>query len=77
MPATTRPIRLGVIGTGLALERLHWPALRQLPEQYTITAFAEASQEHATHFADYTGVGMGPITASSAISCAATTWTPC
>ena len=59
MPATKRQIRLGVIGTGLALERLHWPALRQLPEQFTITAFAEASQEHATHFADYTGVGMG------------------
>ena len=57
--AAKRPIRLGVIGTGLALERLHWPALRQLPEQYTIVAFAETSQEHATHFADYTGVGMG------------------
>jgi predicted dehydrogenase len=53
------PIRLGVIGTGLALERLHWPALRQLPAQYTLTAFAESSAEHAAHFADYTGVGMG------------------
>lgn len=56
---TTVPIRLGIIGTGLALERLHWPALRQLPERYTITAFAESSPEQAAHFADYTGVGMG------------------
>jgi predicted dehydrogenase len=56
---TARPIRLGIIGTGLALERLHWPALRQLPEQYTITAFAETSPEQAAHFAAYTGVGIG------------------
>jgi predicted dehydrogenase len=55
---STGPIRLGVIGTGLALERLHWPALRQLPEQYMIAAFAESSPERAAHFADYTGVGM-------------------
>jgi hypothetical protein len=25
-----RPIRLGLIGTGLAVELLHWPALRRL-----------------------------------------------
>jgi predicted dehydrogenase len=27
----TAPIRLGVIGTGLAVEQLHWPALRRTP----------------------------------------------
>jgi len=57
--APAQPIRLGVIGTGLALERLHWPALRQLPDRYVVTAFAEAAPQQAAHFAAYTGVGLG------------------
>lgn len=55
---STQPIRLGVIGTGLAVEQLHWPALRRMPEQYTITAFANHSRLKAEHFAAYTGTAM-------------------
>ncbi len=58
MSNSQRTIRLGVIGTGLALEKLHWPALRQLPDAYNVTAFAESSPDHAAHFAAYTGLGM-------------------
>lgn len=51
-------IRLGVIGTGLAVERLHWPALQRLKHEYTITAFANHSRPKAEHFANYAGVSM-------------------
>ena len=27
--APAPPLRLGIVGTGLALQQLHWPALRQ------------------------------------------------
>jgi predicted dehydrogenase len=52
------PIRLGVIGTGLAVEHLHWPALRRMPDRYTVTAFADVDAEQAARFAAYSGVGM-------------------
>ena len=53
-----RPIRLGVIGTGLAVEQLHWPALKQMPERYRIVAFANHTRPKAEHFASYTGASM-------------------
>jgi predicted dehydrogenase len=51
-----RPIRLGLIGTGLAVEHLHWPALRQMPDRCTVTAFADRDVEQAARFATYSGV---------------------
>lgn len=56
--ATPRTIRLGVIGTGLAVEQLHWPALVRLPARYRITAFANHTRPKAEHFARYTGAAM-------------------
>jgi predicted dehydrogenase len=52
----TPPIRLGVIGTGLAMERLHWPALKQLSDRFVVVAFAEPDREAAERFAAYSGV---------------------
>jgi predicted dehydrogenase len=52
----TAPIRLGVIGTGLAVEQLHWPALRRMPDRFVVTAFADPSAEQAARFAAYSGV---------------------
>jgi predicted dehydrogenase len=52
------PIRLGLIGTGLAVEHLHWPALRRMPERYTVTAFADRDAEQGARFAAYSGIGM-------------------
>lgn len=55
---TPRAIRLGVIGTGLAVEQLHWPALVRMPERYRIAAFANHTCAKAEHFARYTGAAM-------------------
>jgi len=57
------PIRLGVIGTGLAVEKLHWPALKQMTDRFQITAFADTDRSHAEHFASYSGADMANYTA--------------
>ncbi|MHA6631274.1 Gfo/Idh/MocA family protein [Pseudonocardia sichuanensis] len=49
-------IRLGLIGTGLAVEKLHWPALRRMPDRYVVTALADASAEQAERFATAAGL---------------------
>ncbi len=46
-------IRLGVIGTGLAVQKLHWPALKRLSDKFQITAYSNHSKPKADHFADY------------------------
>lgn len=53
-----RPLRLGIIGTGLAVEKLHWPALRQLTDRYRIVAFANHSRPKAEAFAAYSGASL-------------------
>ncbi len=55
---TSRPVRLGAIGTGLAMEKLHWPALRQLTQRFTVAAFAEPDRATAERFAGYSGTPM-------------------
>ncbi|MCL6590444.1 MAG: Gfo/Idh/MocA family oxidoreductase [Firmicutes bacterium] len=40
-------IRVGVIGTGLAWERLHYPAYQELTEQYQISALCDADRSRA------------------------------
>lgn len=54
----TPPLRLGVIGTGLAVEKLHWPALKQLRDRFAIVAFANHTRSKAEHFAAYSGTPM-------------------
>ncbi len=46
-------IRLGIIGTGLAVEKLHWPALKRLSDKFQVTAFANHTKPKADHFAEY------------------------
>lgn len=53
-----RAIRLGIIGTGLAIEQLHWPALRQLTDRFQIVAFANDHRPNAERFAAYSGADM-------------------
>jgi predicted dehydrogenase len=60
MEAST--IRLGIIGTGLAVEKLHWPALTALGERFTVTAFCDIDRSHAEHFASYSGTSMEQYT---------------
>jgi len=44
-------LRMGVIGTGLAWDRLHWPALEQLTEQYEVAAVCDTDPARAQGFA--------------------------
>lgn len=57
------PIRLGIVGTGLAVEKLHWPALKRMTDRFQIAGFADPDQEHAEHFAGYSGASMDDYTA--------------
>jgi predicted dehydrogenase len=52
------PIRLGIIGTGLAVEKLHWPALQQLTHAFRVTAFSNRGRKNAERFSTYSGIGM-------------------
>ena len=55
---STRPIRLGVIGTGLAVEQLHWPALKRMPDRFRVVAFSNLERPSAERFAGYSGASM-------------------
>lgn len=59
---TVTPIKLGIIGTGFAVEYLHWPVLKEMTDRYQITAFADIDRAHAQHFADYSGASMDNFT---------------
>jgi predicted dehydrogenase len=58
MSSGQEPIRLGLIGTGLATEYLHWPAIKQLPDLFQIVAFANHTRPKAEYFASYAWVSM-------------------
>lgn len=60
---TDTTIRLGIIGTGLAVEKLHWPALTALGDRFAVTAFCDIDPDHASHFASYAGASMDAWTA--------------
>jgi hypothetical protein len=49
------PIRLGLIGTGLAVEQLHWPT--SLANRFVVTAFTDISAEQSRRFAGHSGIG--------------------
>lgn len=55
-------LNLGIIGTGLAVEKLHWPALQALGDKYRVTAFCDVDRNHAEHFAEYAGADMNQFT---------------
>lgn len=44
-------IRLGVIGTGMAWEKLHYPALKELSDKYEIVALANDTRAKAVEYA--------------------------
>lgn len=46
-----KKIRLGVIGTGLAWERLHYPAIQELGDKYEIVALTNRTRKDAEDFA--------------------------
>jgi predicted dehydrogenase len=62
-PSSNDTIQLGIIGTGLAVEKLHWPALKRMTDRYRVTAFANRGRAGAERFAGYSGVLMDAYTA--------------
>lgn len=46
-----KKIRLGVIGTGMAWERLHYPAIKELGDKFEITALCNRTLKDAQAFA--------------------------
>ncbi|MCX7708608.1 MAG: Gfo/Idh/MocA family oxidoreductase [Clostridia bacterium] len=49
-------VRLAVIGTGLAWERLHYPAIQELGDKYEIVALANRTRQDAENFAKKIGL---------------------
>lgn len=49
------PIKLGIIGAGLAVEQLHWPALQRLRDRFDIVAVADIDQARAAETAALVG----------------------
>ena len=48
--------KLGVIGTGMAWEKLHWPALQNLRDHYEVVAVCDTDIEKAKNFAQQIGL---------------------
>ena len=57
---STEPIRLGILGAGLAVKWLHWPALRRLSKEYTITQICDVDPAAAAATSEM--VGGAPTT---------------
>ena len=66
MPETVsagiRPVRLGIIGTGLAVKKLHWPALVRMGDRFVVVAFANRTRSTAEEFAALAQLSMDAYT---------------
>ncbi len=50
-----RTVRLGIIGAGLATKWLHWPALKRMPDRFSIVAVADVDVSAAQEVAELVG----------------------
>lgn len=50
-----RTVRLGIIGAGLAIKRLHWPPLKRMPERFSVVAVADIDPDAAQEVAEMVG----------------------
>ena len=57
-----RPVRLGIIGTGLAVKKLHWPALVRMRDRFVVVAFANRTRASADEFAALAQLSMNGYT---------------
>jgi len=53
------PVKLGIIGCGIAANELHWPAIEALREEFEITGVCNHTQEKASRFAERVGRAYG------------------
>ncbi len=49
------PVKLGIIGCGIAAKKIHWPALKELKDQFEITLICNHTEEKAKAFSQLTG----------------------
>ncbi len=49
------PIKLGIIGCGIAARKLHFPALQKLKEKFEVTVVCNHTEEKAKSFAEMLG----------------------
>jgi predicted dehydrogenase len=56
-----KPLRLGLIGTGVAARLLHWPALKQMSDRYRLVAVANRTRAKAEAFADMAGLDYNAV----------------
>jgi len=54
-------LRVGIIGTGMALEKLHYPAYQELADKYQIVALCDVDPEKARPWAGRLGLGQENI----------------
>jgi predicted dehydrogenase len=57
----TQPLRVGLIGTGVAARLLHWPTLSQMPERYRLVAVANRTLAKAEALAAMAGLGPDAV----------------
>ncbi|HBC93936.1 MAG TPA: oxidoreductase [Pelotomaculum sp.] len=56
-----RKLKVGIIGVGMAFERLHYPAYQQLKDRYEIVALCDLDQQKAQNWADRLHLNKGNI----------------
>lgn len=50
-----QPIRLGLVGCGLAATNLHWPALQKLQDRFQLVMVCDTSEQRAKEFSALAG----------------------
>lgn len=63
-----RPLRLGLLGTGLAARKLYWPALAGMPRLIQLAAVCNRTKSKAQDFARDTNTGLVVDTAEELFS---------
>ncbi|HOV80980.1 MAG TPA: Gfo/Idh/MocA family oxidoreductase [Bacillota bacterium] len=56
-----RKLRVGIIGTGMALEKLHYPAYQELADKYQIVALCDVDRDKAESWAKRLGIDSGSV----------------
>lgn len=54
-------LRVGIIGTGMAFEKLHYPAFQELEDKYQIVALCDEDQEKALKWANKLGLSSKDV----------------
>lgn len=54
-------LRMGIIGLGLAFERLHYPAYQKLKEQFEIGAICDLDRNRVEHWREILGLSVADV----------------